>query len=425
MNDASAARAAIAAEPKVASTSKRLRRMLFVLLVAGLVAVGVGIYWYLFERGTVSTDNAYVAGNVVQVTPLVGGTVTAIYADDTKLVDQGQVLVQLDPADAEADLKSAEAALGDAVRSVRELYANENVARSAVDVRRADVERARAEVNRAKAEESRLRAEYERRKQLVEQGFVSGENAQNAKSALDAGIAQRLAAESAVTEASASMNQARRQLESRQVLIDATDVAGHPRVQEAAGKVREAFLALARTKVLAPISGYVAKRSVQLGQHVAMGTPLMSIISATDMWVDANFKESQLADVRIGQPATLTADLYGSKVVYRGHVAGLSSGTGAAFSLLPPQNATGNWIKIVQRVPVRIELDAGELKQHPLRIGLSMRADVDTRDRSGAVLATQAQTKAVYATDVYAGQSKQADALIASIISANQGSSRE
>jgi membrane fusion protein (multidrug efflux system) len=409
--------------PPLPSSIRRRRRVLTVLGVAALLALGVAVYWYVFQRNNVYTDNAYVGGNIVQVTPQVGGTVVSIHTDDTQLVSEGQALVQLDQTDAQASLKAAEAALGNAVRSVRELYAREGVARSVLAVRRADIARARAEVDRAKADEIRAAAEYERRQALVAKGFVSGENLQNAKSALDAASAQRAAAESALAESGATLTQAQHELTSTQVLVDATDVANHPRVQQAAAGVREAYLALARTAILAPVSGYVARRSVQLGQRVAAGTPLMSIIPAEKMWVDANFKESQLADVRIGQPVKLTADLYGGSVDYDGRVVGLSAGTGAAFALLPPQNATGNWIKIVQRVPVRVALDPHELRDHPLRIGLSMRVTVDTHDRSGPVLATQAQPDPPYTTDVYANQAHEADALIAKIVRANLGGS--
>lgn len=395
-----------------------------VLAAALLAAGGAALYWLVVERGSVFTDNAYVGGNVVQVTPQVAGTVVAIYADDTRLVEQGQALVQLDRTDADASLKETEAALGDAVRSVRELYANENVARMTLGMRQAEIAHARADVDRAKADEARLAAEYERRKQLFAKGFLSDENVQNAKSTLEAASAQRAATESAVAQARAGLSQAQSQLQSKQVLVDATNVEDHPRVLEAAGRVREAYLALARTTVVAPVTGYVAKRNVQLGQRVTSATALMSIIPADQLWVEANFKESQLADVRIGQPVELTADLYGSRVVYKGRVVGLSSGTGAAFALLPPQNATGNWIKIVQRLPVRVALDPAELQAHPLRIGLSMQARVDTRDRSGAVLAPQAQTTPVFATDVYSAHTKEADALIASIIQANRGAHR-
>jgi len=421
MNDTTSPLAQESIATAAARSTRRWRRVLVVFAVA-LVLAGAGVlYWYLFERGSVFTDNAYVGGNVVQVAPQVNGTVVAIYADDTKLVDQGQPLVQLDRTDAESNLRETEAALGDAVRSVRELYANENVARTTLGMRRAEIAHARADVDRAKADEARLAAEYERRKQLFDKGFVSDENVQNAKSTLEAASAQRAAAESAVAQAQAGLSQAQSQLQSRQVLVDATEVENHPRVLAAAARVREAYLALARTSVVAPVTGYVAKRNVQLGERVTSGTALMSIIPADQLWIDANFKESQLADVRIGQPVELTADLYGSRVVYKGKVVGLSPGTGAAFALLPPQNATGNWIKIVQRLPVRIALDPAELRAHPLRIGLSMQARVDTRDRSGPVLASQAETKPVLATDVYSAHTKEADALIASIIQANRG----
>jgi membrane fusion protein (multidrug efflux system) len=421
MNDTTSQSVPQSTATAAARASRRRRRVFAVLATALLGAAGAALYWLVVERGSVSTDNAYVGGNVVQVTPQVAGTVVAIYADDTKLVEQGQALVQLDRTDADADLKQTEAALGDAVRSVRELYANESVARTTLAMRLAEIAHARADVDRAKADEARLAAEYERRKQLFAKGFISDENVQNAKSTLEAASAQRAAAESAVAQARAGLSQAQSQLQSKQVLVDATDVEQHPRVLEAAARVREAYLALARTTVVAPVTGYVAKRNVQLGQRVSSGSALMSIIPADQLWVDANFKESQLADVRIGQPVELTADLYGSRVVYKGKVVGLSSGTGAAFALLPPQNATGNWIKIVQRVPVRVALDPAELLAHPLRIGLSMQARVDTHDRAGLVLAPQAETKPVFATDVYSAHTKEADALIASIIQANRG----
>jgi membrane fusion protein, multidrug efflux system len=421
MNDTTSQSVPQSTATAAARASRRRRRVFAVLATALLGAGGAAVYWLVVERGSVSTDNAYVGGNVVQVTPQVAGTVVAIYADDTKLVEQGQALVQLDRTDADADLKQTEAALGDAVRSVRELYANESVARTTLAMRRAEIAHARADVDRAKADEARLAAEYERRKQLFAKGFISDENVQNAKSTLEAASAQRAAAESAVAQARAGLSQAQSQLQSKQVLVDAIDVEQHPRVLEAAARVREAYLALARTTVVAPVTGYVAKRNVQLGQRVSSASALMSIIPADQLWVDANFKESQLADVRIGQPVELTADLYGSRVVYKGKVVGLSSGTGAAFALLPPQNATGNWIKIVQRVPVRVALDPAELLAHPLRIGLSMQVRVDTRDRAGLVLAPQAETKPVFATDVYSAHTKEADALIASIIQANRG----
>jgi membrane fusion protein (multidrug efflux system) len=415
---ASATRGRAAPAP---SAVRRRRRVLAVLAVAAVVVAGVALYWSVWERGSVYTDNAYVGGNIVQVTPQVGGTVVSIHADDTQLVQQGEPLVQLDRTDAQASLKAAEAALGEAVRSVRELYAREGVARSVLAVRRADIARARAEVERAKADEARAAAEHERRQALVAQGFVSGENLQNAKSSLDAARAQRAAAESALAESNATLEQAQQELASTRVMVDETSVEDHPRVQQAAARVREAYLALARTTILAPVGGHVAKRSVQLGQRVAAGTALMSVIPAQDMWVDANFKESQLADVRIGQPVDLIADLYGSSVHYQGRVVGLSAGTGAAFALLPAQNATGNWIKIVQRIPVRVALDPRELREHPLRIGLSVQATVDTRDRSGPVLANRAQPNPAYTTDVYADQAREADASIAKIVRSNLG----
>ena len=310
---------------------------------------------------------------MIQITPQISGTVQAILADDTDFVKAGQPLVQLDPADARVALDQAEAALAQAVRQVRTLYANNGTLQAQVNLRNADVTKAQADV--AKAAD-----DLARRQSLTGNGAVSKEELGHAQT-------QLAAARSTLVAAQAGVSAAREQLTSNQALTDGVGVEQHPSVLMAAAKLREAFLATQRAGLPSPVDGYVAKRTVQLGQRVAAGLPMMSIIPLKDVWVDANFKEVQLRNIRIGQPVKLVADLYGKKTTYQGVVAGLGVGTGAAFSLLPAQNATGNWIKVVQRVPVRITLNADQLQANPLRVGLSMDAEVDIRDQSGKVLA--------------------------------------
>ena len=408
--------------PNGAPNGKRRRVLLILAALFATVAAAVGSYWFEYGRWRVTTDNAYVGGNVVQITPQVSGTVVSVLADDTDLVEQGQPLVRLDDADARVQLQLAEANLADAVRAVRGLYANDSQSRAVVAQRDADLDRARFEAERAEAAMRQARDEYARRETLFQKKFISSETLQTARTALDAAIAQRDAAQAAVEQARAAVRQAREQRTGAEVLVDNTAVETHPRVAAAAAKVKEAYLALARTTIVAPVRGYVAKRSVQVGQRVAPGTALMAIIPLGELWVDANFKESELEHVRIGQPVALTADLYGGDVEYAGQVVGLAPGTGGAFALLPAQNATGNWIKIVQRVPVRIALDPEALARHPLRVGLSMRVTVDTHHREGTVLAAEANRQERYATPVFAAQAHEADALIARIIAANRRS---
>ena len=377
------------------SPSKRRKVLLIATAVIALALISYGIYWFVFLRHFENTDDAYVAGNVVQVTPQVGGTVVAITADDTELVQAGRPLVQLDDADARVALDGATAQLAQAVREVRTLFVNNGALSATIALRNADVNRARADLAR--------------RQQLVSSGAVSTEELDHAKSAL----------QSALSAATA----AREQLTSNQVFTDRTSVAQHPNVLRASGQVQAAYLALARTTLPAPITGYVAKRSVQVGQRVAPGMPLLSIVPLDALWVDANFKEVQIARMRIGQPATLHSDLYGSDVVFHGKVAGLAAGTGSAFALLPTQNASGNWIKVVQRVPVRITLDPRELAAHPLRLGVSMQVDTDIAQSGGNSLTSNqpARTVAAYQTAVFDNAGKKAAALIAQIIADNSG----
>ena len=379
-------------------------------LIAAVVVLG-GIAWgtwhWMNARHYEGTDNAYVAANVVQITPQVSGTVLAIGADDTDFVRAGQVLVKLDTTDARVALEQAEAQLAQTVREVRTLFANNAPLKAQVSLRQADLARVQADVTRAQDD-------VNRRRPLLATGAVGQEEFQHATT-------QLTASKSAVAAAQSAVLAAQEQLLASQTQTDGTSPQDHPNVQRAAARVRETYLALERAQLKAPLDGYVAKRGVQLGQRVAAGAPLMTVVSLNDAWVDANFKESQLKNLRMGQTAELTADVYGSKVVYHGTVAGLGAGTGSAFALLPAQNATGNWIKIVQRVPVRITLDAQEVAAHPLRVGLSMEVSVDIRNQAGKTLADTPRTAPLAATAVFDEQLRAADTEVHNIIAANLG----
>lgn len=358
------------------------RRPALLLLTAALVLGGAayGGWWWLTQRHVETTDNAYVQAPVVQITPQVAGTVQAVLVDDTDFVAAGQPLVRLDAADARLALARAEARLAQAVREVHALYGNDASLDSTVRQRVAELARVQAELARASAD-------VERRRPLLASGAVGAEELQHAEATLAALRGQLSAAQSALAAA-------RAQAQAGRALTAGTTPESHPGVASAAAAVREAWLALQRTELQAPVAGQVVRRTVQLGQRLAAGTPLMSLVPLDQAWVDANFKEGQLRRMRIGQPVTLRSDLHGRDVVFRGRVAGLGAGTGAAFALLPAQNATGNWIKIVQRVPVRITLDARDLAAHPLRVGLSMHATVDVGDEGGAPLAAGAAASA-------------------------------
>ncbi|HEU0234063.1 MAG TPA: efflux RND transporter periplasmic adaptor subunit [Gallionella sp.] len=398
------------------------KRRVILLLITGSVLVillAVFAWWFFIGQWRTSTDDAYVGGNIVAVMPMTGGTVIAIHGDTTQAVTEGQLLVQLDDSDAHLQLDAAEAALATAVREVRGLYATSHGNLPLLAQRRADLARVQAELARSDATLAQAESEYKRRVALAQQNFVSPENVQIAQTVRDAARAQRDAAASAVQASSAAIAQTVDQASVSSARVDHTSLENHPDVRTAAVRVREATLALARTRVLAPVSGQVAKRSVQIGERVVPGAALMAIVPLDKVWLDANFKETELTDARIGQPARLTSDFYGGSVVFHGHVLGLAPGTGSAFALLPAQNATGNWVKIVQRLPVRIALDAKELQAHPLRIGLSMDATIDTHDRSGAALTTLPNTAAIAATAVYAQDIKAADARVAQIIADN------
>ena len=383
--------------------------MLALTAVVAIAGVAYGAYWATHLRHFESTDNAYVQAPVVQVTPQVGGTVLAILADDTDIVKAGQPLVKLDPADAKLALERAQAQLAQTVREVRTTYAADQTLGAQIRLREADVARVRTDVTRANDD-------VNRRRPLVASGAVGGEEMKHAEDAL-------AAAKSSLAGAESALAAAREQATSNRALTEGTSVENHPNVLRAAGAVREAYLALQRMELPAPVSGQIARRTVQVGQRIAAGAPLMAIVPLEQSWVEANFKEVQLRKMRIGQPVKLTADLYGTKVEYDGHVVGLGAGTGAAFALLPAQNATGNWIKVVQRVPVRVEIDSQQLSAHPLRVGLSMEATVDIADQNGAPIAagaarSSASSASTQAFDLPRGD---ADRMVHDIIAANLG----
>jgi membrane fusion protein (multidrug efflux system) len=393
--------AGAAANPK---RQKVLKVIGGVVLVAG---VAWGIHWWLVSSRIENTDNAYVQANVVQITPQVGGTVLAIQADDTDMVKAGQLLVRLDPADARVALDQAEAQLAQTVREVRTVFANNATLAAQVALREADVSKVQSDVARAQDD-------VNRRSPLVATGAVGKEEFNHAQT-------QLASAKSALAAAQSALAAAREQATSNRALTDGTTVQDHPNVQRAAARVREAYLAFKRADLVAPVDGMVARRSVQVGQRVQAGAPMMSLVTLDNVWVDANFKESQLQKIRLGQPVTLTADVYGKKVEYHGKVAGLGAGTGAAFALLPAQNATGNWIKVVQRVPVRIALQPDEVRKHPLRVGLSMDATVDVSQQDGPLVAEAARQQPVAQTAVFDGAQKDADERVNRIIATNAG----
>jgi membrane fusion protein, multidrug efflux system len=377
------------AQPKKKSRSFMLR-ILGVLILIGAIAFGV--WYFLVSRWYEHTDDAYVNGNVVQITPQITGTVVSIGADDGDLVKQGDVLVTLDKADADVALENAAANLANTVRKVRGLYSTVSGAQADVAVRQVALQKAKAD--------------YDRRVTLTSSGAISAEELSHARDAL--------------TAAESSLTTAQQQLQTNKVLVDDTIVSSHPDVKAAAAQYRAAYLTEVRTTMVAPVTGYVAKRTVQVGQRVQPGAPLMAVVPLHEVWIDANFKETQLTHMRIGQPVEVTSDVYGHAVKYNGKVLELGVGTGGAFALLPAQNATGNWIKIVQRIPVRVVFtDPKQLDQHPLRIGMSLNTTVDMHDESGPTLAQKAPTQSAFSTDVFQQQLANADDHVAQIIHKN------
>jgi membrane fusion protein, multidrug efflux system len=383
--------ASASAAPPSAAAATPSKRPLILLGVAVVAIVAWALYYVFVARGHVSTNDAYVNGNLVRLTPQVTGTVVAINTDETQFVRRGEVVVQLDPRDSEVALAQSKANLGQTVRDVAQLFAEAR--RDAAVVRTQQVQVAQAN------------QDVQRDHPLIAVHGVSQETLQHEQNA--------------VHSAQAGLEQAEATLASTRAMIAGTTPETHPRVLQAEAALRTAWLAAARTRVVAPVSGYVVRRSVQLGQQVTPATEMLAIVPVDSVWIEANFKENQLAGLRIGQPARVSVDMYGSRVHYHGRVLGLAAGTGSALAVLPAQNATGNWIKIVQRLPVRIGLDPAELEAHPLFLGLSANIRVDVTDQRGAALARQPAWPAALNTNVYAGQDEGADAAINEILAAN------
>ena len=352
-----------------AENSSRKKNILLLSLFFIAVAAGAGAWWFKELRGSESTDDAYVAGNVVPVMPQVAGNVVTLHADDTQLVQAGMLLVEMDPTDAKLALVRSEIQLAQTLRQVQQQMAELKQFDATIALRQAELDRVAGDQNR--------------REVLGMTNAVGKEEVLHARQNVVAG--------------KAALQVAIQQRNTLQAKLRNTPLAEQPEVRQAAEQVRQAWLDLQRTTILSPVSGVIAKRSVQVGSHVAVGAPLMAVVPLDQLWVDANFKEVQLEHLRIGQPVELSADLYGDKIVYHGEVEGLAAGTGSVFSLLPAQNATGNWLKVVQRLPVRIKLRAEELQQHPLRLGLSMLVTVDVSNTDGPLI-TEAQHKATLAT---------------------------
>lgn len=370
---------------------KRKRALILLTLLFVIIAVAYGSYWFLVLRHYEETDDAYVAGNQVQIMSQVSGSVTKVWADNTDYIKQGDVLVTLDQTDAQQAFEKAQTQLASSVRQMRQLMINNKQLQANIDIRTTTLAQAQTDLNR--------------RIPLGNANLIGREELQHAKDA--------------VTSAQAALDVAIQQYNANQAMILGTKLEDQPTVRQAATEVRNAWLALQRTKIVSPMSGYVSRRSVQPGAQISPTTPLMAVVPASNLWVDANFKETQLAHMRIGQPVTVVSDIYGDDVKYTGKVVGLDMGTGSAFSLLPAQNATGNWIKVVQRLPVRIELDEKQLEQHPLRIGLSTLVKVDTSNRDGQMLANQIRTSPVYESNAREISLDPVNKLINDIVQAN------
>jgi membrane fusion protein, multidrug efflux system len=386
-----------AAAPTPAPPSSK-RRNILLLIAAIFIILGAlwAAYWVLVLSKREQTDDAYVNGNKVVISAQVSGTVIAVLADDTQLVKAGQVLARLDPIDAETSLSRTASVLAQTVRQVRQEKSTAQQYDSVIDTRK--LELARAEADLAK------------REPLLAERAIAPEDVRHARESVEL--------------ARAALTQAVRQSISSHAMVDGTQVEDNPQVLQAKAAYRDAWIAAQRNAVVAPVTGYVAERSVQLGQHIQAGQALMTVIPLNSLWVDANFKEVQLRHLRIGQPAEVRSDLYGGSYIFHGHVKGMSAGTGAAFALLPAQNASGNWIKVVQRVPVRIQIDDADLVKSPLRVGLSATVTVDTTSRGGPVLAVDADDKPVGDTQVYAQDLDKANAEADAVVRRNLGPAR-
>jgi membrane fusion protein (multidrug efflux system) len=367
-------------EKKAAAKAKRRRWLGLLAAVVVVGGIAYFLYWLLVLSHYESTDNAYVGAEIAQVTPQVNGAVVEIPVRETQPVKAGQVLVVIDPTDARLALAAAEADLSRATRQYQQSSATGQSLAAQVRASAAGLGQSEARVTKARADVARAQIDLRRRQNLAPTGAVAGEELTNARNALATAQAELREAEAARAQAQAAEAAAASSREANEALVRGP-VGENPMVAAARARVEQAQLDLSRTVIRAPIAGVVAKREVQVGQRVQVGAPLMSVVPIQNAYVDANFKEVQLKKVHVGQAVRLTSDLYGGDVVFHGRVIGFSGGTGSAFSLVPAQNATGNWIKIVQRLPVRIALDPNELRAHPLRVGLSMKAVIDITER--------------------------------------------
>ncbi|MEQ9907476.1 multidrug efflux MFS transporter periplasmic adaptor subunit EmrA [Pectobacterium odoriferum] len=372
---------------------KQQRKRVLSLLTFIFVVLGCAwlVYWFLVLRHHQSTDDAYVAGNQIQIMAQVSGSVTHVNVDNTDFVKQGQVLLELDPTDAQQAFERAKTGLANSVRQTHQLIINSKQYQANIELRQTELNKAQSDLNRREA--------------LGSANAIGREEVQHARDA--------------VAIAKAALEVARQQYQANQAMILDTPLEKQPAIQQASVEMRDAWLALQRTKIVSPIDGYVSRRSVQIGARISSTSALMAVVPANHLWVDANFKETQLANMRIGQPATVIADIYGDDVVYQGKVVGLDMGTGSAFSLLPAQNATGNWIKVVQRLPVRIEIDPKQVADHPLRIGLSALVNVDTANTEGSALAETSRTTPAYQSDALTLDLTPVNQEISAIIQAN------
>jgi membrane fusion protein (multidrug efflux system) len=379
MADASPRFDDVATVTPVTDTGRR-KKLLTILLGVVLVAAALwGIWYFVTQAGRVETDNAYVGADVAQVTALVSGPVAEVRVSGTQAVKKGDVLVVLDDADAKVDVATAEAALFQAQQRFGQAAAQVGSARAKLASRSADIAQAQARLAEANAGLERARLELGRREALAGSGAVSGDELSAARAAYATARASRDLASAGIVSAQATSASAGSDVTASEALVRGTDITSAPDVAAARARLEAARLGLARTVIRAPVDGIVTNRQVQVGQRIAAGAPIMTIVPVATAYVDANFKESQLRGVKPGQPVELTSDYYGSSVVFHGKVVGFAGGTGAAFALIPAQNATGNWVKVVQRLPTRIALDPKELREHPLRVGLSMTATIDTR----------------------------------------------
>ncbi|MGB3252311.1 efflux RND transporter periplasmic adaptor subunit [Buttiauxella gaviniae] len=379
-------------EVHVQRSSKRKRNFIILILILVLAAAGCLAWYFLYARYYESTDDAYVNGNQVALTPQIGGTVTQVTADEGDFVEKGQPLVLLDPSDTKIALQQAEANLANTVRQVRGLYSTADNYRAQVAAKQVALQTAQND--------------YARRQKIFSTGAIAAEDLSHYRDA--------------VSSAQSDLAAAQQALRTNLAMVDDTVIDSHPEIKTAVATLRQRYLDNARTTIVAPVSGYVAKRAVQLGMRVTSGTTLLAIVPLNEVWVDANFKESQMSTMRLGQKVTLSADLYGDDVEYHGTIESLGIGTGSAFSLLPAQNASGNWIKIVQRLPVRITLDPHDMQKHPLRVGLSMNARVDIRNNEdGHLLPQQTVSTPRFTTDVYKDSLEAADKLVAKILHDN------